>query len=95
MKRSQIAVAATGLLLVIGGISANKLVSASTIAPQYTLAQAPERHPELRAALRALKQARTHLQKADHDFEGRRQAALNHTNEAIKELEAALAADKH
>jgi len=94
MNRTQIAVAATSLLLAIGGSSVTQIVAADTTpGTQYTIAQR-ERHPELRAALNNLRQARNHLLKGDHDFDGKRKEALEHTNEAIKELQEALAADR-
>jgi len=54
----------------------------------------PERHPEMHAALRHLKDAKTNLEKGDHDFGGHRVAAVSATDQAIKEVEAALAFDK-
>ncbi len=54
----------------------------------------PERHPEIRQAIRLLEQARTVLQKrAARDFEGHRAKALQEINEAIAQLRAALRAD--
>ena len=53
-----------------------------------------EKHPEIRMALRALNNAVKDLQKADHDFEGHREKALDLTQQAITECQAALKADK-
>ena len=53
-----------------------------------------ETHPKITAALHALEVARKDLQDAAHDFKGHRVAALRHTEEAIKECNAALAVDK-
>jgi len=54
-----------------------------------------ERHPEMRRALRELQAAKRDLEHAAHDFNGHRAAALNHTNEAISEVEAGLKSDQH
>jgi len=54
-----------------------------------------ERHPEMRAALRALKRAEADLQKADKDFSGHREKALDLTQQAIKEVEAGIKSDKN
>ncbi|MGH9449527.1 MAG: hypothetical protein ACRD11_03210 [Terriglobia bacterium] len=54
-----------------------------------------EPHPEIRAALAALRQARSHLQHGAHDFGGHRSAALKLTNEAIQQCRTAIAYDRH
>jgi hypothetical protein len=53
-----------------------------------------ERHPEIRAALRALERAKKHLQDASHDFGGHRAEALESVDNAIKQLRQALQFDK-
>jgi hypothetical protein len=53
-----------------------------------------EKHPEIRMALRALNNAVKDLEKADHDFAGHREKALDLTQQAITECRAALQADK-
>ena len=53
-----------------------------------------ERHPELRAALKALQNAKSRLEHAAHDYKGHRVKAIEHTNEAIREVEEAIASDK-
>lgn len=53
-----------------------------------------EHHPEMMAAKRRLEAARAALQKAAHDYHGHRAKALELTNQAIKEIEEGLAADK-
>ena len=55
---------------------------------------APEAHPEIRAAIRALETAKHHLQSGAHDFGGHRAKALEHVNQALEECHAALQADK-
>lgn len=54
-----------------------------------------EPHPEIRAALDALQNARNHLAHGAHDFGGHRAAALNLTDQAIRECRAALRYDRH
>ena len=53
-----------------------------------------EKHPDLRAALRHLKLAKTELQKGAHDFQGERVEALKDTDKAIVEIEKALKIDR-
>jgi hypothetical protein len=53
-----------------------------------------ERHPEMIHALKSLENAKNHLEKAAHDFGGDRAKALEHTEEAIKEVKEALQFDK-
>ena len=54
-----------------------------------------ERHPEMMAALKALRNARERLNRSAHDFDGHRVKAVEHTEAAIHEVELALASDKH
>jgi hypothetical protein len=71
-------------------------------APQYSPPQGQgemnrggkERHPEIRDAIRALENARNHLQKGAHDFGGHRVKALEHVNQALEECRQALQYDK-
>jgi len=53
-----------------------------------------ERHPEIRAAIRALENAKRHLQEAAHDFGGHRAEALEAVNHALEQLKLALQYDK-
>ena len=55
----------------------------------------PERHPLIRKALIALQAARGELQHAAHDFKGHRVEALEATNNAIEQLQRALACDRN
>ncbi len=55
---------------------------------------APEAHPEIRAAIRALENAKEHLEKGAHDFGGHRTKALEHINQALEECQKALNFDK-
>jgi hypothetical protein len=72
--------------------------------PGVQVAQAPqptppgrrgqERHPALRRAMRALENAKGALQQGATDFQGHRVKALELTNQAIQEVQAALASDR-
>lgn len=53
-----------------------------------------ERHPQIRSAIRALENAKRHLQEAAHDFGGHRVDALKATDEAIHQLQVCLDYDK-
>ena len=53
-----------------------------------------EKHPEMRAALKALQNAKNRLEHAAHDYKGHRVKAIEHTNEAIREVEEAIASDR-
>lgn len=54
-----------------------------------------EPHPEIRAAMQALQNARMHLQKADRDFQGHRTRAVQLTDQALQECREALRADRN
>lgn len=53
-----------------------------------------EKHPEIRKAMRALNNAINDLQHADHDFAGHREKALDLAQQALKECQLALQADR-
>ena len=57
-------------------------------------AEAQERHPKIRAAIRALEAAKNEMQQAAHDFGGHRVDALKACDEAIHQLQIALQYDK-
>jgi hypothetical protein len=52
-----------------------------------------ERHPEIRAALDALHNAKAHLEHAAHDFHGHRVDAIRAIDEADHQLHLCLEAD--
>ena len=79
-RRTALTTAAMGGLTLVAGLSS---------------AQAAERHPKIRQAIRALEAAKDDLQHADHDFGGHRADALRECDEAIKQLKLALQYDKH
>lgn len=70
------------------------VVAARPVAPVYALSTADEPHPEIHAAIRALKKARDHLQKAAHDFGGHRVDAIAAVDKALEQLNLALQFDK-
>lgn len=55
----------------------------------------PEEHPEIREAIRALENAKGHLERGAKDFGGHRVKALEFTNHALEECHEALQADRH
>jgi hypothetical protein len=63
-------------------------------APNVTADPAPEPHPEIRAAIGSLRNAKKHMEDAAHDFGGHRVEALKATDEAIHQLELCLKFDK-
>jgi len=76
------------------GVSAQTPI-APAISPGVRMAQkGKEKHPELRAALKALRNAKERLERAAHDYDGHRVKAIEHINEAISEVELAIASDK-
>jgi hypothetical protein len=79
-RRTALSTAALGGLTLVAGLSA---------------AQAAERHPKIRQAIRALEAAKDDMQHAAHDFGGHRVEALRACDEAIKQLQLALNYDKH
>lgn len=54
-----------------------------------------EKHPEMRAALRACENALQRLNKADRDFGGHRSNAVKLIQQAITEIKAGIAYDKN
>ena len=55
---------------------------------------AGERHPQIRAAMRALENAKEHLEHAAHDFGGHRVDAIKAIDEAHHQLEICMQYDK-
>ena len=53
-----------------------------------------EGHPEMQRALRALGNAKKALEAAGHDFHGHRTKAVQHVEEAMKEVRDGIASDK-
>jgi hypothetical protein len=62
--------------------------------PPQPLVTAAEPHPEIGAAIRSLERAKGHLQRAAHDFGGRRVDAIRAIDAALEQLKLALQFDK-
>jgi hypothetical protein len=73
----------------LAGVILGAVLSAGT----YTLMAQPERamHPRLAAAITALKDARAYMVEAPHDFGGHKADAIRATDDAIRQLNFALA----
>ena len=71
-------------LMFVGVISVPKTASTAP----------PEPHPHIRAAMMELREAREELRTAAHDFCGHRAEAMEKTDQAVKQLQAALACDR-
>jgi len=82
-----------GGVLLAGVLAAPVLVSAG---PQPQPAQEHERHPVIRESIGKIETARHDLQAyADRDFGGHRAKAVEHLDQALRELHMALDYDKH
>jgi hypothetical protein len=59
----------------------------------WTLSAQPERlmHPRIAKAIEALRDARAYMEQAPHDFGGHKADAIRATDEAIRQLNFALA----
>lgn len=53
-------------------------------------AAVPEPHPHIHEALEAMRNAKHHLESAEHDFDGHRAKSLEHLNQAIHEAEVCM-----
>ena len=73
----------------IGGIVLGVVLSAGT----FTLVAQNERamHPRIAAAITALRDARAYMAAAPHNFGGHKAAAIRATDDAIRQLNLALA----
>ena len=86
--------AAISLPLILHGQPRTPLPAAPPPTPAAAAGNpAPEHHPEIVAAIRALENAKNHLESADRDFHGHRAKALGHVNEALEECHKALESD--
>lgn len=80
-------------LVVLMGVGAGYTLQAQTtppVTPTPPHAGRLERHPEIRKAMKALTNAETDLKKAEHDFAGHREKALDLTQQALAECKLAL-----
>ncbi len=71
----------------LGAVGTAGLAALAATALLPSRAAAEERHPRLRKAIDALKDAREYLDKADHDFNGHRKEAIEDIDRAIDQLE--------
>lgn len=62
--------------------------------PRSAQTQPREAHPHIRAAIGELREARRELQSAARDFCGHRAAAVQVTDQAIRQLQEALECDR-
>jgi hypothetical protein len=53
-------------------------------------AATPDPHPHIDEALEAMRNAKHHLETAEHDFGGHRAKAIEHLNQAIHEAEVCI-----
>jgi hypothetical protein len=74
--------------ILLAGVAITGVTSVASIA------DAEERHPEIRRAIAALERARDYMQHPAHDFGGHRAEALEDCNRAIRQLQLALQFDK-
>ena len=92
MRKTLLAIGAT-LALAAAVILPLNVPARPAGAPSPAAQRGEERHPEIRAAMRHLEQAKEALEKSQHDFKGHRVKALEHTNQALEECRKALEAD--
>jgi hypothetical protein len=69
--------------------AASALPAAAPAAPAAPVA-APERHPHIDEALEAMRNAKRHLETAEHDFDGHRKKSIEHLDMAIREAEICM-----
>jgi hypothetical protein len=83
-------------LLALGAFAALTLcVFAPTdLIGQTNKGEKNERHPHIRAAIRELREAKTELESAAHDFGGHRVQAVKDIDATVKQLEKALKFDR-
>jgi hypothetical protein len=62
-------------------------VPAVAAAPAAGAVATPEPHPHIHEALEAMRNAKHHLETAEHDFHGHRVEAIKHLDMAIHEAE--------
>src|SRR5437660_868165 len=65
-------------------------VPAAAVPAAPAVAAMPEAHPHIDEALEAMRNAKKHLEMAEHDFKGHRAKSLQHLNQAIREAEVCL-----
>jgi hypothetical protein len=71
----------------VSGPTASAAIGAPVVAPALPAAAVPAPHPHVHEALEAMRDAKRHLETADHDFHGHRVKAIEHLSRAIREAE--------
>ncbi|MGD0094552.1 MAG: hypothetical protein ABSE73_31975 [Planctomycetota bacterium] len=66
------------------------LLGAIAVSTNFWPVRAEERHPHIRAAIKELRESKTELEKADHDFGGHRAEAVKSVEHAVKQLEKCM-----
>ncbi|MHB8635874.1 MAG: hypothetical protein ACYC96_05315 [Fimbriimonadaceae bacterium] len=90
-----IAIAAVVSTLIGGGaLVASNAFAQSTPPTVQAGNRRVEKHPAIRKAMRQLNMAWNTMKRANDDFAGHKEAALDATHRAIVELQAALKADR-
>ena len=84
MKRQLLRFAPWVALMILGVVGTPRMANTE---PQ-------ERHPRIRAALSAMRDAQEYMRTADHDFCGHKVAAMRANEAATRQLEMALACDR-
>ncbi len=65
--------------------------AAPAVAPVPAASAAmPEPHPHIHEAIEAMRNAKHHLESAEHDFQGHRVKAIEHLDQAIREAEICM-----
>lgn len=86
------AFAALAFMGFVGARSAPAPAPVVTLAPVVVTAHEP--HPQIMAAIKALQNARDHLDHAAHDFGGHRVDAIAAIDAALKQLHTCMDYDK-
>lgn len=94
MKKSVCAVLTAGALLFALSLPTVAQKQDNVKLQRVRMDKPMEKHPEIRAAIGHLREAKQNLEHAAHDFGGHRAKALEHVNQALEECEAALNFDR-
>lgn len=79
------------LTFTVGATSPKAHAAPVAVAPASPVAApVPPPHPHIDEALEAMRNAKHHLETADHDFHGHRMKSIEHLNQAIHEAEICL-----
>ena len=97
MKRTLLSWSATLVLLaaiclplILHGQPPTPAPAAPAATPAAAGNPVPAEHPEMVAAIRALENAKKHLESAAHEYHGHRAKAIEHVNQALEECNKAL-----